>query len=96
MGKQIQSVERSTVEPGRPVQRSEDKRLRGRRTAAMLALRTSFHPQLRLPKGLCVLVMGPIKFLKLILLSPIWLYLFIFGNLTTLEERLVCHIKMEF
>ena len=57
---------------------------------------TSFHPQLRLPKGLCVLVMGPIKVLKFILLSPIWLYLFIFGNPTTLEERLVCRIKMEF
>jgi len=46
---------------------------------------TCFHPQLRLPKGLCVLVMDPIKFLKFILLNPIWLYLLIFGNHTTLE-----------
>lgn len=86
MGKQIQSVERSTVEQGRPLQRSEDKRLCGLEESSYAGLLiTSFHPQLRVPKGLCVLVMGPIKFLKFILLNPIWLYLFIFGNLTTLE-----------
>ena len=51
MGKQIQSVERSTVEPGRPVQRSEDKRLRGRRRAAMLAIDNFFSPTAEAPKG---------------------------------------------
>ena len=48
-------------------------------------LMTCFHPQLRLPKGLCVPVMGLIKFLTFILLNPIWLYLLISGNHTTLE-----------